>query len=109
MRVLLDRDAVVHLIDPENLRFTAVAAELVVLAHDQGLDRLGGTDLGAEGAEAAAREVEIEVVEHLDLLTRLTVAAQGNKVVGTRLRALIAQDAGLSAGSRLGLQPEHAT
>src|SRR5262245_45526 len=47
-RVRLDRDAVVHLVDAQNLGVAAVAAELVVLAHDQRLDRLGGADLRAK-------------------------------------------------------------
>src|ERR1700730_5717298 len=33
-RVLLDRHPVVHLVHAQNLGFAAVAAELVVLAHD---------------------------------------------------------------------------
>src|SRR6478672_8877404 len=67
-RVVLDGDAVIHLIDAQDLRVAAVAAQLVVFAHDQGLDRLGRADLGAQSAEAAARQIEVEVVEHLDLL-----------------------------------------
>src|ERR1051325_4041305 len=46
-RVLLDRPPGIHLIDAQDLRVPAVAAELVVLAHDQPLDRLGRTDLRA--------------------------------------------------------------
>src|ERR1700737_2684042 len=61
--VLLDFDAVVHLIDSQDLRVAAVASQLVVLAHDQGLDRLGRTDFGTQATETAAREVEVEVVE----------------------------------------------
>ena len=38
----------------EDLGIAAVGAEFVVFAHDERLDRLGGTDLGAEPAEAAA-------------------------------------------------------
>src|ERR1700733_12058709 len=53
--VLLDRHAVVHLVHAHDLRLTAVTAELVVLAHDQRLDRFGRTDLGAQPAKAAAR------------------------------------------------------
>src|SRR3954468_21238763 len=63
-RVLLDFDPVVHLIDAEDLGVAAVAPQLVVLAHDQRLDWLGRTHLGAQPAEAAARQVEIEVIEH---------------------------------------------
>src|SRR5262249_52973471 len=108
VRVLLDRDAVVHLIDAENLRVAALASELVVLAHDERLDWLGRAHLRAEAAEAAAREVEVEVVENLDLLSRLAVAAERDQIVGTRLRALVADDAGLRAGAGLGLEPEDA-
>src|SRR4029453_7600613 len=62
-RVLLDRHPVIHLVDAENLRIPVVASELVVLAHDQCLDRLGRAHLGTEAAKAAAGEVEVEVVE----------------------------------------------
>ena len=101
-------DAVVHLVDAEDLRFAAVAAELVVLAHDERLDRLGRADFRAQAAEAAARQVEVEVIEDLDLLPRLAVAAERDQIVRARLRALVADDAGLGAGGRLGLQPQHA-
>src|SRR5207248_7385323 len=83
--VLLDCNAVVHLIDTQNLGFPAIASELVVLAHDQRLDRLGRADFGAQTAEAAAREIEVEVVEHLDLRPRLAVFAERDEIVGTRL------------------------
>src|SRR5207249_6754167 len=106
--VLLDCNAVVHLIDTQNLGFPAIASELVVLAHDQRLDRLGRADFGAQTAEAAAREIEVEVVEHLDLRPRLAVSAERDEIVGTRLGALIADDACLRAGPRFGLEPEHA-
>src|SRR5262249_55923946 len=107
-RVLFDGHAVVHLVDAKDLRIPAIAAEFVILAHDQRLDWLGGTDFGAQPAEAAPRQVEIEVVEHFDLLARLAVTAERNEVVGARFRALIAHDAGLGAGAGLGLEPEHA-
>ena len=68
IEILLDGNAVVHLVDAEDLRVAAVAAELVVLAHDERLDRLGRADFRAQAAEAAARQVEVEVVEDLDLL-----------------------------------------
>src|SRR5205085_8578252 len=71
-------------------------------------DRLGRADFRAQPAEAAARQVEVEVVEHLDLLSGLAMAAERDQIVGTRLRALIADDAGLGARAGLGLQPEHA-
>src|SRR5688572_27060036 len=51
--VLLDGDAVVHLVNPQDLGVPAVAAELVILAHDEGLDRLGGAHFGTQTAEAA--------------------------------------------------------
>jgi hypothetical protein len=35
--IVLDRDAVLHLVDPEDLGIAAVAAQFVVLAHDQRL------------------------------------------------------------------------
>src|SRR5580704_9062901 len=109
VRVLFDRHAVVHFVDAEDLRVAAVGAQLVVFAHDQRLDRLGGTHLGAQPAEAAAGEVEVEVIEHLDLLPRLTMAAERDQVVRARLRALVADDAGLGARAGLGLEPQHAT
>src|SRR6185436_19583261 len=55
-----------------------------------------------------ARQVEVEVVEDLDLLPRLAVSAEGDEIVRTSLGALVADDAGLGAGGRLGLQAEHA-
>src|SRR5256885_10835499 len=91
--VLLDRDAVVHLVDAHDLGVAAVAAELVVLAHDQRLDRLGRADLRAQAAEAAAGQVEIKVVEDLDLLARFAMPSECDQVVGTCLRALVADDA----------------
>src|SRR5688572_290986 len=105
--VLLDRHSVVHLIDAQDLGVAAVTAKLVVLAHDERLDRLGWADFGAQPAEAAARQVEVEVVEHFDLQARLAVTAEGDQIVGARFRALIADDAGLRAGGGLGLQPQH--
>src|SRR5262249_16479648 len=107
MCVLFDAHAVIHLIDPEDLRLPAVAAKLVVLAHDQGLDRLGRANLQAESAKAAPREIEIEIVEDLDLGARLAVAAERDEIVGARLGALVANDASLCASPRLGLQPQH--
>src|SRR5262249_7751466 len=71
-------------------------------------DRLGGTDLRAQPAEAAPGQIEVEVVEHLDLGAGLPVAAERDEVVGARLRTLVADDAGLGAGAGLGLQAEHA-
>src|SRR4051812_30922074 len=68
VRVLFDFNPVVYLIDAQDLGVAAVAPQLVVLAHDQRLDRLGGAHLGAQPAEAAARKIEVEVVENLDLL-----------------------------------------
>src|SRR4051812_3273235 len=52
--VLFYRHTVVHLVDAEDLRLATVRAQLVVLAHDQRLDRLGRADLGAKAAKAAA-------------------------------------------------------
>src|SRR5262245_29272186 len=52
--VPLDCHPVVHLVHPKNLGVAGVDAELVVLAHDQRLDRLRRTHLGAQPAEAAA-------------------------------------------------------
>ena len=106
--VLLDFDPVVHLVDAQNLRVAAVAAQFVVLAHDEGLDRLGRADFAAQTTEAAARQVEIEVVQNLDLLSRLAVTAERDQIVGARLGALIADDAGLSPGGGLGLQTQDA-
>src|SRR5437867_9798299 len=106
MCVLLDGDAVVHLIDPHDLSVAAVAAKFVILAHDQGLDWLGRTDFGAQAAEAAARQVEIEIVEHLDLLSRLAVTTERNEIVRAGLGALITNDTRLSTGARFGLQPQ---
>src|SRR6478609_5569673 len=100
--VLLNWYAVVHLVHPEDLRVAAVASQLVVLAHDQRLDRLGRADFGAQPAKAAAGQVEIEVIENFDLLPRLAVAAERNQVVGAGLGALVANDAGLGAGAGLG-------
>src|SRR5262249_51453937 len=108
MRVLLDWHAVVHLVDPEDLRIAAVTAKLVVLAHDERLNRLGRADLRAEATETAAGEIEVEVIEHLDLLPGLAVAAERDEIIGTRLRALVADDAGLRPGGRLHLQPQYA-
>src|SRR5262245_46003143 len=105
---MLDRDAVIHLVDAEDLAVAVVRAELVVLAHDERLHRPRRADLGAEPAEAAAREVEVEVVEDLDLLSGLAVAAERDQVVGTGLRALIADDAGRGAGFGLDLKAEQA-
>ena len=106
--VELGRKPVVHLVDAQHLRPARVASELVLLAHDQRLDRPRRTDLGAQSAETAARQVEVEVVEDLDLLPRLAVAAERNQIVRTHLRALVADDAGLRAGCRLHLEPEDA-
>src|ERR1051326_2484101 len=106
--VLLDGHPVIHLIDAQDLRVPAVAAELVVLAHDQRLDRLGRANLRAQAAEAAARQVEIEVIEHFDLGAGLAMAPKRNQVVRARLRALVADDAGLRAALGLDLQPQHA-
>src|SRR5512140_3216525 len=74
VRIPFDRHAVVHLVEAEDLLCPAVGPELVVLAHDQRLDRLGRAGLRAQPAEAAAREVEVEVVERLQLLARFAVA-----------------------------------
>src|SRR6476659_9474355 len=109
MSILLDRHAVVHFIYAENLGFPAVAAKFVILAHDQRLDGLRGADFRTQPAETAAGQVEVEVIQNLDLLPWLAMAAQRDQIVGTRLRALIADDAGLRPGSWLGLQPENAT
>src|SRR5689334_2974904 len=92
-RVVDRRPAVVHFVDPEHLLVPAVAAELVIFAHDQRFHRLGRTYLGAQPAETAPRKVEVEIIEHLDLLSGLAVSAKCNKVVGTDLRALIADNA----------------
>ena len=81
---------------------------LIVLAHHERLDRFGRADLGAEPAEAAARQVEVEVVEHLDLDPRLAMAAERDEVIGARLGALVADDAGLRAADRLDLQTQNA-
>src|SRR5512147_3095649 len=97
--VLLNRQAVVHLVHSQDLRLAAVAAELVVLAHDQRLHRLGGAHLRTEPAEAAPREVEIEVVQRLQLLSRFAMPPERDQVVGTRLGALVAHDAGLGPGA----------
>src|SRR4249920_2291480 len=78
--VVLDRNAVVHLVDPENLGIPAVTAELVVLAHDERLDGLGRTHFRAQAAEAAPGQIEVEVVEDLDLLARFAVSAQRDQV-----------------------------
>src|SRR5262249_23292138 len=106
--VLLDGYAVVHLVDAQDLRLSTVATKFVILAHDERLDRLGRVDLGAEPAKPASREVGGEVVQHLDLEARLAMAAERNQIIGAGLRALIADDAGLRAGGRLGLQSQHA-
>src|SRR6266849_5872918 len=108
MGVLLDWHAVVHFVDAQDLRLAAVASKLVIFAHDERLDRLRWTDFGAEPTEAAAREIEVEVIENLDLLSRFAMSAEGNQVVGTRLGALVADDARLGACAGLGLQPQHA-
>src|SRR5262249_27367049 len=108
VRVRLDGHAVVHLVHPQDLRVAAIAAQFVILAHDQRLDRLGRTDLGAESAETAPRKVEVEIVEDFNLLSRLAMATERNQVVGARFRALVADDAGLGAGAGLGLEPQHA-
>src|SRR5262249_21382805 len=62
----------------------------------------------AQSAEAAARQVEVKVIEHFDLGARFAMAAEVDQLVGTGLRALIADDARLRAGARLCLQPENA-
>ena len=49
--LVLDLDAVVHLVRPERLCVPAAGARFVVSAHDQRLDRLGRTDLSAQTAE----------------------------------------------------------
>jgi hypothetical protein len=105
-RILFDGDAVVHLVDAEDLGLPAIAAKFVILAHDQRLDRLGGTHFRAEAAEAAARQIKVKVVEDFDLLARLAVAAERDEVVGTRLGALIADDTGLGPRAGLGLQTQ---
>src|SRR5580765_7750958 len=104
--VLLDRHAVVHLIDAKDLRIPAVTAEFVILAHDERLDRFGRADLRAQAAEAAAGKIEVEVVEDLNLLPRLAVTAEGDQVIRARLGALVADDAGLGAGGGLDLQAQ---
>src|SRR5436305_1173290 len=96
--VLLDRDPVVHLVHSQDLRVAAVGTEFVILAHDQRLDGFGRTHLGAQPAEAAPRQVEIEVIEDFYLLPRLAVAAEGDEIVRARLGALVADDAGLRPG-----------
>src|SRR2546425_1052377 len=93
MRILFDRHSVVHLVDAHDLGVAAVAAQLVIFAHDERFDRLGGTHLGAQSAEAAAREVEVEIIENLDLLAGLAVTAEGDQVIRTGLRALVARNA----------------
>src|SRR5581483_3077087 len=108
MRVLFDWNAVVHLVNAQDLGLAAIRTKLVILAHDEGLNRLGWAHFRAQSAEAAPGQVEIEVIEHFDLGSWLAVAAQGNQVVGARLRALITDDAGLGAGAGLGLQPQDA-
>src|SRR6185295_10331095 len=106
VRVLFDSNAVVHFVNPQNLCIPAVAPQLVILAHDERLDRLGGAHFGAQAAKTATRQVEVEVVENLDLLARLPVAAEGDQVVGARLGALVADDAGLGTGGGLDLQAQ---
>src|SRR5262249_57969744 len=61
----------------------------------------------AQTAEAAPGEVEVEVIQDFYLRPGLPMPAERNEIVGTRLRALVADDAGLGAGARLGLQPEN--
>src|SRR5262245_17565382 len=68
--VLLDGNAVVHLVDPQDLRLATIAAELVILAHDERFNRLGRANLRTEAAKTAARQVEVEIVENLDFLPR---------------------------------------
>src|SRR5437762_2029079 len=97
-RVLLDWHPVVHLIDAHDLRIAAVGPELVVFAHDERLDRFGGTNLGAESAEAAARQIKVKIIEHFDLEARLAMAAEGDQIVRAGLRTLIADDARLRTG-----------
>src|SRR5262249_34436231 len=52
-------------------------------------------------------EVEVEVVEHLDLLARLAVAAKRDQIIGAGLGALVAHDARLRAGGGLDLEAQH--
>src|SRR5881296_2488545 len=106
--VLLDRHPVVHLVYAKDLHFAAVATKFVILAHDERLDWLGRANFRAQAAKAAARQVEVEVVEDLDLLSGLSMSAERDEIVGAGLRALVADDAGLSAGGRLDLKPQHA-
>ena len=96
-RVLLDGHAVVHLVDPEDLRLTAVGTQFVILAHDERFDGFGGAHFRAEPAKAAAGQVEIEVIQNFDFLSGLAVAAQRNQIVGARLGALVTNDTGLRA------------
>jgi hypothetical protein len=107
-RVLLDGDPVVHFIYAQNLGFPAVRTKFVIFAHDEGLDRLGGTDFGTEPAEAAPRQIEIKVVQNLDFLAGLAMAAERNQVVRAGLRTLIAHDANLRTGFGLNLEPQDA-
>src|SRR5260221_14726474 len=93
-RVVLGRPAVVHLVDAQHLRVAAVASELVPLAHDERFDGPRGTHLRAQTAKAAPREIEVEVVEDLDLLSGLPVATKRDQIVGAHLRALAADGAG---------------
>src|SRR5262245_23047497 len=108
MGILLDWDAVVHLIYAKNLGFPAVAAKFVILAHDQRLDGLRGADFCTQPAETAPGQIEVEIIQNFDFLPGLAVASEGDQVVGTCLRALVANDAGLGPGPRFGLQPENA-
>src|SRR5262249_48874866 len=95
-------------VDAQDLRLAAVAAKLVILAHDERLDRPGRTHFRAQPAEAASGQIEIEIVEDLDLLPGLAMPAERDEIVGTHLRALIADDARRGAGLRLDLEPQHA-
>src|SRR6185503_5383668 len=97
-----------HLVNAHDLRIATVGPELVVLAHDERFDRFGRADLGAQPAEAAARQIEVKVVEDFYLQTGLAMAAERNQIVRAGLRALVADDARLRAGGGLGLQPQHA-
>src|SRR6185437_9363405 len=83
VRVLFDRHAVVHLVDTQNLRIATIAAQLVILAHDQRLNRLGRADLGTQPAKAAPGQVEVEIIQDFYLLPRLAVTAERNQIVGT--------------------------
>jgi hypothetical protein len=99
-------DAVVHLVDPEDLRVSAVGTQFVILAHDERLDGLWGT-LRSTVRKNCSGQVEIEVIQNFDFLSGLAVAAKRDQIIGHAL-AHWSHTMQVWAPTPAPLQPQHA-